>query len=70
MIAGKTHPGFDTQAVADWIEANVPSLKPPLTWTRLQGGHSNLTYRIEDRSGRKAVIRRPPLGELPRQLSD
>jgi aminoglycoside phosphotransferase (APT) family kinase protein len=35
-----------------------------LRWTKLEGGHSNLTYLIEDRKGRRAVIRRPPLGEL------
>ncbi|WP_197279763.1 phosphotransferase family protein [Rhodopseudomonas sp. AAP120] len=42
----------------------MPALKPPLVWTRLQGGHSNLTFLIEDADGEKAVIRRPPLGEL------
>jgi hypothetical protein len=56
--------GYDIPAVEAWIRANAPALKPPLVWTRLQGGHSNLTYLIEDASGRKAVIRRPPLGEL------
>lgn len=35
-----------------------------INWTRLEGGHSNLTYRIEDKSGKKAVIRRPPQGVL------
>ncbi|MCG6205797.1 phosphotransferase family protein [Rhodopseudomonas sp. HC1] len=56
--------GYDIPAVEAWIRANVPGLKPPLRWTRLQGGHSNLTFMIEDASGLKAVIRRPPLGEL------
>jgi aminoglycoside phosphotransferase (APT) family kinase protein len=57
-------PGYDVPAVEGWIGAHVPALKPPLTWARLEGGHSNLTYAIEDSVGRKAVIRRPPLGEL------
>ncbi|HVN02344.1 MAG TPA: phosphotransferase family protein [Caulobacteraceae bacterium] len=57
-------PGYDVPRVEAWIAANVPSLSPPLAWTRLEGGHSNLTYLIEDREGRRAVIRRPPLGEL------
>lgn len=56
--------GFDTSAVETWIADNVDDLSPPLTWTRLEGGHSNLTYRIDDAEGRAAVIRRPPLGEL------
>ena len=57
-------PGYDVAAVEAWVRGNVKSLTPPLTWTRLEGGHSNLTYMIEDAAGKKAVIRRPPLGDL------
>ena len=57
-------PGYETPAVEAWIAANVTGLAPPLAWTRLEGGHSNLTYLLEDGQGRRAVIRRPPLGEL------
>lgn len=56
--------GYDTRAVEAWIAAHVPALTPPLRWFRLEGGHSNLTYRIVDGHGREAVIRRPPMGEL------
>ena len=56
--------GYDVPAVEAWIAGNVAGLTPPFTWTRLQGGHSNLTYRIDDTEGRPAVIRRPPQGEL------
>ncbi len=56
--------GYDVAAVEAWIAANVADLSPPFTWTRLQGGHSNLTYRIDDTMGRAAVIRRPPQGIL------
>ena len=56
--------GYDIPAVERWIEAHVEALTPPLQWTRLEGGHSNLTYRLDDASGRSAVIRRPPQGEL------
>ena len=56
--------GYDQPAVEAWIAAHVTSLQPPLQWTRLEGGHSNLTYLIEDRAGQRAVIRRPPMGEL------
>ncbi|HQP66586.1 MAG TPA: phosphotransferase family protein [Quisquiliibacterium sp.] len=56
--------GYDTQAVEAWIRQHVTGLTPPLTWIRLQGGHSNLTYRLRDAQGREAVIRRPPMGEL------
>ncbi|MDH3680681.1 MAG: phosphotransferase family protein, partial [Acidimicrobiia bacterium] len=57
-------PGYERPAVEAWIEANIADLAPPFEWTQLEGGHSNLTYRLVDRTGRHAVIRRPPLGEL------
>ena len=56
--------GYDQPAVEAWIAEHVETLEPPLTWLRLEGGHSNLTYRIEDSRGRQAVIRRPPMGKL------
>lgn len=57
-------PGYDVPAVEAWLGEHVPSLRRPLTWTQLEGGHSNLTYSLEDAGGQLAVIRRPPLGEL------
>ncbi len=56
--------GYEIPAVEAWIAANTDYFKPPFSWTRLEGGHSNLTYRLEDESGKRAVIRRPPMGEL------
>ena len=57
-------PGYDVDAVEAWIEANVDGLAPPFEWTQLEGGHSNLTYALVDTEGRRAVVRRPPEGEL------
>jgi aminoglycoside phosphotransferase (APT) family kinase protein len=56
--------GYDVPAVEAWIADHVEGLSPPFKWTRLLGGHSNLTYRLDDSNGRPAVIRRPPQGEL------
>ncbi|MFL2534664.1 MAG: phosphotransferase family protein [Candidatus Azotimanducaceae bacterium] len=56
--------GYQINAVEDWVRLNVPELTPPFSWIRLEGGHSNLTYQIDDQNGRSAVIRRPPQGEL------
>jgi aminoglycoside phosphotransferase (APT) family kinase protein len=56
--------GFDVGTVSDWLAAHVDGLALPLRWTKLAGGHSNVTYRVDDESGRRFVIRRPPLGEL------
>ncbi len=64
MSDTSTLPGYDVAAVEGWISRHVSGLTPPLKWTRLEGGHSNLTCRLEDGQGRLAVIRRPPMGEL------
>ncbi|MFV0525751.1 MAG: phosphotransferase family protein [Acidimicrobiales bacterium] len=57
-------PGYNRSAVEAWIATHVDAITPPLTWERLEGGHSNLTFVLTDPGGRRAVIRRPPLGEL------
>ena len=56
--------GYRVKAVEAWIRENIDGLTPPFEWTRLEGGHSNLTYRLRDTQGRLAVIRRPPQGQL------
>ena len=57
--------GYDVEAVEAWVSSRVPALVSPWTWTRLEGGHSNLTYQVDSADGAlSAVIRRPPLGEL------
>ena len=59
-----TTPGYDRPAVEAWIGTNVDALTPPFGWHQLEGGHSNLTYLLIDSDGERAVVRRPPLGEL------
>lgn len=61
---GTAIPGYDVEKVEAWIAAHTSELLPPLTWYKLEGGHSNLTYKLVDGNGREAVIRRPPTGEL------
>lgn len=61
---GDETPGYERPAVEAWIEANIDGLVAPFQWTRLEGGHSNLTFLLSDAEGRRAVIRRPPQGEL------
>ena len=56
--------GFEVDRVEPWLIEQVEGLTLPLTWTRLTGGHSNFTYRVDDEGGRAMVVRRPPLGEL------
>jgi aminoglycoside phosphotransferase (APT) family kinase protein len=56
--------GFDVANVSAWLCPRVTPLAPPLRFTRLPGGHSNFTYRVDDTAGRVFVLRRPPLGDL------
>ncbi len=56
-------PGYEVAQVEAWAAANT-DLVPPFVWVRLEGGHSNLTYLLNDANGAEAVIRRPPQGEL------
>lgn len=57
-------PGYDRPAVENWLAEHTDAVAPPLEWERLEGGHSNLTFRLIDTAGAVAVIRRPPLGDL------
>ena len=41
----------------------MPAARPPLTYERIAGGHSNLTYRVADAAGSEWALRRPPLGK-------
>jgi aminoglycoside phosphotransferase (APT) family kinase protein len=56
--------GFDVASVTAWLSGRIPRLVPPLRWTRLAGGHSNFTYRVDDAGDLAFVLRRPPLGDL------
>ena len=62
--------GINETGVTSWLEANVPSLSPPLKFSLIAGGHSNLTYRCEDTSGNAYVLRRPPLGQVLESAHD
>jgi aminoglycoside phosphotransferase (APT) family kinase protein len=55
--------GIDSAGVEAWFEANLTAVDPPLTFERISGGRSNLTYRVADAAGRRWALRRPPLGE-------
>ena len=56
--------GIDAARVTEWYAANVKGAKPPLTFSIIASGHSNLTYRVTDAAGNRTVLRRPPLGAV------
>jgi aminoglycoside phosphotransferase (APT) family kinase protein len=60
----KDPPGVDLERLADHLERQRPGLcRGPLRAEVIQGGRSNLTYRLTDGHSRW-VLRRPPLGHV------
>src|SRR5580692_2834792 len=53
--------GINVANVTEWFAAHVPEIATPLTFTLIAGGRSNLTFRVEDATGRAWVLRRPPV---------
>jgi len=56
--------GIDHDRVTAWFVDNVADVAPPLTFTLIAGGRSNLTFRVQDRDGRAFALRRPPVSHV------
>jgi aminoglycoside phosphotransferase (APT) family kinase protein len=56
--------GIDVDAVTGWLTAHDPSARPPLEFSLIAGGRSNLSYHVTDSAGGAWVLRRPPQGTL------
>ncbi len=63
-MAAQDVKGIRPEAVTDWFVERVPQVRPPLEFSLIAGGHSNLTYRVADAAGAVYVLRRPPLGAI------
>ena len=55
--------GIDRAGVQSWFEGNVPGVELPLSFERISGGRSNLTFGVRDAAGNAWALRRPPLGK-------
>ena len=62
--------GIELESVTAWLCECVPDLAPPLEFSLIAGGHSNLTFRFVDRKGAAYVLRRPPLGHVLESAHD
>ena len=62
-MTSASDPGFDTDTLAAYLQAQVPGFRGPLVATKFKGGQSNPTYRIDAASG-CYVLRRKPPGKL------
>lgn len=61
--------GIDAAAVTDWLTVRT-DITPPLTFSTVHGGRSNLTYIVTDEAGRTLVLRRPPLHSVLKSAHD
>ena len=57
-------PGIDSEPVTAWLDENIEEIQGPYDFSLIEGGRSNLTYKVTDRHGRRFVLRRPPLGHV------
>jgi aminoglycoside phosphotransferase (APT) family kinase protein len=55
--------GVDRGGVEAWFGEHVPGVRLPLSFERISGGHSNLTYGVRDSGSGRWALRRPPLGK-------
>jgi aminoglycoside phosphotransferase (APT) family kinase protein len=55
--------GIEQAQVEAWFAANAAGVELPLSFERIAGGLSNLTYRVVDAAGNRWALRRPPLGK-------
>ena len=61
--AGQDPEGIHVANVTGWFEQRA-EVEPPLTFSLIAGGRSNMTFTVTDSAGRRFVLRRPPLGPL------
>lgn len=61
---GPDIPGIDNDAVSAWISSLAIDVHPPLRFSALGNGQSNICVLVTDRENRRWVLRRPPLGRL------
>ncbi|MCR9276686.1 MAG: phosphotransferase family protein [Pseudomonadaceae bacterium] len=67
---GEEIEGIALASVTSWLAERLPGLQPPLKFSLIAGGHSNLTYRFDDAAGNSYVLRRPPLGHVLESAHD
>jgi aminoglycoside phosphotransferase (APT) family kinase protein len=55
--------GINRAGVEGWFGASVPDVELPLSFERISGGRSNMTFGVRDSAGHAWALRRPPLGK-------
>src|SRR5215218_9679967 len=55
--------GINRAGIEAWFESNVREVELPLSFDRISGGRSNMTFAVRDAAGHAWALRRPPLGK-------
>ena len=61
---GENVEGIRREPVTAWLADRVDDLVPPLDFSLIAGGHSNLTFDVTDQADGHWVLRRPPLHQV------
>lgn len=70
MTTSTALPGIDLAALTGYLDSHVDGgLAAPLSGEIIAGGRSNPTYALTDGT-RSWILRRPPLGDIPRGAHD
>jgi aminoglycoside phosphotransferase (APT) family kinase protein len=56
--------GVGDEGLTAWFAAHVREVEPPLRFTLVAGGRSNLTYRVDGATGPPVTLRRPPVSHV------
>lgn len=63
-MAANNVAGINDETVTPWLSERLATIKPPLEFELIAGGHSNLTFCCTDQNQRRYILRRPPLGHV------
>jgi len=53
----ETIEGIDVERVGAWLTENIAGAEGPYSYELIAGGHSNLTFRVDDAKGAAQVLR-------------
>ncbi len=56
--------GINEENLNAWFAEAIAGCEPPLEFSLITGGHSNLTFKVTDSLGHAYVLRRPPTGAV------
>lgn len=62
--------GINESNVTPWLQRAIPGIELPISYSLIVGGHSNLTFKCVDGTGKSYVLRRPPLGHVLESAHD